>query len=1279
MSDAGSFPIAEFDGYELIRQIGKGGMGEVHLARDTLLDRLVAVKFISAPDCGEAERQRFLIEARAIARLQHPNVVSVYRVGEVDGFPYLVSEFVRGNPLNEIPVPITSQQSIRIAMDIACGLAAAHRRGVVHRDIKPANAILSDDGVVKLLDFGIAKLLEPMITVAPQKPWTLPPTNEMDGIHSEETLQLIPEQIEKADSTILQTMNRENSAEPLTDSGMVLGTPEYMAPEIWRGEPATFRSDIYSFGVLLYKLCSGRPPHTSRNMNELYYKVHDQDARFLSEVAPQVDARFAAIVDRCLKRDPTSRFGSGNEIRSALAQLTEESRAGTVPEGNPYRGLHAFEAEHQNLFFGRDSEISTILEQLQVEAFVAVAGDSGVGKSSLCRAGVLPRINEKLGTGRKWSVVTLVPGRHPVTSLCAALAPTMGESEKGMTRAIMYDPGGFGRKLRASQGSDFGVVIFIDQLEELVTISDPQEATAVSEVLGWLAAPAPGVRLLVTARGDFLSRIAALPQIGDEISRALYFLRPLSSERIREAIIGPAQVKGVAFESQDLVDELVESTERSQGGLPLLQFALAELWEARDPNEQMLSRAALNNVGGVGGALTRHADRVMVQMNAKERVAARRVLLQLVTADETRARKTDEELGADNPMTRAALDALIRGRLVVARDTVEGAGYEIAHEALIQGWTTLSKWLSADADARLVRERLRTAVREWERLGRVREALWSARQLNEAEVVDRSSLPRREMVFLNASLRAVRRARMKRVSLLVSVPAIILVIYTGLQFKARRDVDRRVEDKISIAKKTLKQARTLSRETDELRSGAIDLFDKMNREEAEEVWSRYLKLAANLQPIYSQATQELETALLLDHDRADVLGMFADVLYERTLLAEKRGDSRAQAELLQRLALYDNGGIRFQKWKAPAYLTITTRPKETSIALVRFVPDDRGKLLQENVELPPGPISKWKLSQGSYLAMIEAPGHEPTRFPFILGRGELFDVNVVLPKAEQVPPGFVYVPKGRFLFGSGAEDSQRRDFFHTVPIHNVETGPYLIARDETTFSDWLEYLGALAPNVRAARVPKVGRGGFQGALTLTERAGGDWKIMFQPTTRPYSASVGNRIVYPARDRRAEQDWLKFPVFGISIDDAKQYVDWLAGSGKVPNARLCTEFEWEKGARGSDGREFPHGEVMNPDDANYDDTYGKETLGIGPDEVSSHSASNSPFGLSDMAGNVWEWARSSVSENEYAARGGSYSFGANSSRTTDREVTEPSFRDVSVGMRVCADIIPSPVE
>ncbi|HEU4407944.1 MAG TPA: SUMF1/EgtB/PvdO family nonheme iron enzyme, partial [Polyangiaceae bacterium] len=245
----------------------------------------------------------------------------------------------------------------------------------------------------------------------------------------------------------------------------------------------------------------------------------------------------------------------------------------------------------------------------------------------------------------------------------------------------------------------------------------------------------------------------------------------------------------------------------------------------------------------------------------------------------------------------------------------------------------------------------------------------------------------------------------------------------------------------------------------------------------------------------------------------------------------------------------------------------------------------------------------------------------------------------------------------------------RRGYFDTVPRHEVRTGGYLIGRTEVTYGAWLDYLEALEPAERARRTPKSeAKVGQSGGLRL-ERRGEQWWLTITPSERTYEAHAGEPLIYSGRKERARQDWRRLPVTGISSDDAAAYAAWLDRTGRVPGARLCTEYEWERAARGADGRPFPHGEGLAGAEANYGETYGGE--GKGPDEVGSHPASRSPFGLDDTSGNAFEWARSSLDEGQFVVRGGSYLHDRKTAQLMNRTVVSPALRDTGVGVRLCA--------
>jgi eukaryotic-like serine/threonine-protein kinase len=1281
-------PPPVFDEYRVIQLVGRGGMGDVYLAHDEILDRSVAVKVISGIDPDPAAKDRVILEARAAARLQHPNVLTVYRVGELEGRPYLITEFIHGKTLDEVAGPMEWRRVLELGVGLSRGLAAAHRRGVLHRDIKPSNAILTDDGEVKLLDFGLAKLLDGSV---PPSTWRSPtnrnaepgrspsPSEGAASPMSEAMLDAAPEvPPEPARGGTLVSIHGDEAAagppsdavRPLTDAGALMGTPDYMAPEIWRGEPATRRSDVYALGALLFELCAGRPPHKDLSPRALPEQVQKRDAPLLTTLEPRVNPKLAAVVERCLRRDPAERYASGDELREALEQLDLTSRSGVIPEGNPYRGLHTFEAEHRGLFFGRRAEVGTLIERLRVEPLVVVAGDSGVGKSSLCRAGVLPAVQEGvLAGGRSWSIVRFVPGRAPLLALGGALAPLLGLDDGAVVRRLRAHPSAISRTIRKRLGDGAGLVLFVDQLEELVTMADPAGAALVGEALGHLAAGLPGVRLLMTVRGDFLAPIAAVQGLGDEIARALYFLKPLSPEGIREAITGPGRTTGVTFESEALVSTLVESTSTAEGGLPLLQFALAELWEARDAAAGAITAAALEKIGGVTGALARHADEVILGMTAVQRSAARRLLFALVSQQGTPVRRREDELVAGDDAARTALNRLVNGRLLVVRDADQGATYELAHEALLRGWATLRRWLDEQADSRAVRQRLVAAATEWERLGRAREALWGARQLAELGVVDPDDLLPRETSFVAASRRGLRRAKQNRKLRLMLLPILAVAGCVSMKLNSERQAGvfvREARGFVGDAERAVESSASLRRE-------AFARFDAFQRDEGEAVWARAVALTAEAETWYGRAGQSLESALLLDAGDARVQGLFGDLLYARVQLAEREHRLERRDELLLRLALYDADGSRRRNLEAAAQVSVRSRPAGAQVSIARFVEDARKiRRLTDGRELGATPVAGQVLAPGSYVLTFTAPGRAATRYPILLGRAERIDFDVSLPEAERVPEGFVYVAAGRFLFGSTAEEETRRSFFNTAPLHESTTGPFLIAQHETTYADWLAFLDDLPAEERARRAPRVQ--GLTGALELKE-IGVDWQLSLQPTRKVYAARAGEKIHYEARQRRAEQDWLHFPVSGVSLEDAQAYVGWLSGSGRVPGARLCTEREWERAARGADDREFPHGNRLDPDDANIDQTYGRDPLAFGPDEVGSHPASRSPFGLDDASGNVFEWTSSVLAPNEHVLRGGGYYYDVTVARIPNRQVSEPTVRDPNIGIRVCVTFEP----
>ncbi|HEX3759584.1 MAG TPA: SUMF1/EgtB/PvdO family nonheme iron enzyme [Kofleriaceae bacterium] len=1246
-------PPDEFDEFRLVRSLGDGAMGQVYLAHDTLLDRQVAVKFVHAA-ADPAARTGVLDEARAIARLQHPNVVAIYRVAEVAGHPYLVSEYVQGKTLHELPRPMPWRMALDIAIDLARGLAAAHRRGVLHRDVKPANAILTDDGRAKLLDFGLATIVDRRPADEVILPRAEPMARHPDSVPIDLAALM-------ADPT--QSLTGVAASPPAADVAapvrQVVGTPIYMAPEVWRGEPATRRSDLYSLGILLYELLVGTAPFRDVDLHQLSSVVQHRAIPRLGDVAPEVEPALAAIVDRLVERDPRARFASADALLVALEDSAAPPAAGT-PEGNPYRGLAAFESAHAAVFFGRRIEVRELVDRVRLEPFVVVGGDSGTGKSSLCRAGVLPWLAEHGG----WQCVEVIPGLHPVRSLAAALAPWTGSDEAALADQLCDDPDAVARMIRRHAGTGDGsprrLLVFVDQLEELATLSTPREARHVAAAIAALAVRSPSVRVLATARSDFLSRLAMLPGLGDEMARGLYFLRPLGGDQIREAIARPAAARGVVYESEALIEQLVAHTEDAPGGLPLLQFTLAELWDARDVSGRAIRAEALDALGGVAGALARHADRLLAGLRADERDAARRILLRLITGQGTRTRRTKAELlseGGARAAELTALEALIRGRAVVASNAQDGA-YEIAHEALLTGWSTLQGWLTRDAADHAVRERLAQAAAEWDRVG-ARDLLWGRRQLAETHALDRASLAPREAVFLAASTRAIRTRRMTAMAGAAALAICAVVVGLAVRARARREVEAMIADQVSTAMSDQALARQIAAQRDLARGRALALFDGQHWSEGEQAWREVEAIESREERTYRRASEAIDSVLLLDPTRASLRAWAADLASERLARAERDRRRDLADELASRLLAY--GDHRYASVRGgTGRIALTVAPPDAQVWI------EAPGVARRRADPP---LSAIELPAGSLVLAFEAPGRVPGRLPVLLARGETLAVEVALPPASPALAGMVYVPRGRFLFGSAESSEALRQVFNAAPLHEVTTAGYLIARHEVTFADWIEFLDALDPDQRRLRIPRSNNA--VSSITLTEVAPRRWRLSLTPTTRTYTAEAGQRLHYEGRARRADQDWLRFPVSAVSFEDAVAFAGWLDRTHRLPGARLCDEYEWERAARGADGRLFPGGDEIAPEDADIDVTYGRQPLAFGPDEVGSHPGSRSPVGADDMAGNVWEWTRSVQTTGAPVVRGGSWYHGRLSARSLNREYGEPTERTPLIGVRLCA--------
>ena len=280
--------------YRITGKLGSGGMGEVYEAEDTELGRRVALKVLPEHLASDPDRlERFRREARAVASLNHPNIVTLHSVEESDGRHFLTMELVDGKSLDAL-IPEAGfdlERLFELAIPIADALSAAHEKGVVHRDLKPANVMVGEDGRLRIVDFGLAKLWE--------------------------------ESLEDTDTKL--------ATEGLTKEGVAMGTAPYMSPEQLQGKEIDHRSDLFSLGILLYEMTTGKRPFKGQSSIELASAILKDNPDSVTDVREGVPRHLGRIIKHCLEKDPDLRFQSAKDVRNELAGLKGEVESGEVP------------------------------------------------------------------------------------------------------------------------------------------------------------------------------------------------------------------------------------------------------------------------------------------------------------------------------------------------------------------------------------------------------------------------------------------------------------------------------------------------------------------------------------------------------------------------------------------------------------------------------------------------------------------------------------------------------------------------------------------------------------------------------------------------------------------------------------------------------------------------------------------------------------------------------------------------------------------------------------
>jgi len=780
-------PDALVDHFKVIRPLGRGGMAEVYLCRDSKLGRKVALKVIRPDALGSPDAiERFLFEARATARFNHPHIVTIYAVGEHQGKPYVALEFLEGQTLRqrleqERPGVV---ETMRLGLAIAEALSEAHQHSILHRDLKPENVMLGRDGRLRVVDFGLARVVD-----APSDATTTQDVATMDS------------------GSLLESFKSEH--------GKICGTPPYMAPEQWAGKEVTGATDVWALGVMMFELLGGKRPFDGATPLLIGVQVCSPDAPMRLVESDQLSADLCELVASCLQKDASKR-PTANEVVQRLQRMLEPARVAVSGDESPFRGLLPFGEQHRQFFFGRDGEVSEFVERLRTEPIMPVIGASGAGKSSFVQAGVIPRLRER----GPLVVLSLRPGRDPFGALAARISSARRQASKPgssdspfgslvekstleggqpeeateierLTQQLKSAPQLLNLALaRLAEKRRSSVVLFVDQLEELYTLVDDDQLRqqfmqALTAAADDAASP---VRVIVTLREEFLSRLAE----GSSVKQAFQqvtVLRSPGREALHEILTRPVQSVGYQYDDDKLVEKMIDEVAGEASCLPLLQFAGQELWQRRDAAKRALRRSVYASMGGVAGALAQHADGVLSGLTPVELNLARSMLLRLVTPEGTRqvlsGCRLVEGLAVD---AASVLKRLTSSRLITSKQSEadQEGEVELVHESLIATWSRLRRWIEESREELVFLREMGQAAELWERHGRREDELLRGKALVDAQRAAEhctSELSERVRKFLGAGAKRAKRSR--RIKQLGLIAMVLGPVAFGVTFAAK--------------------------------------------------------------------------------------------------------------------------------------------------------------------------------------------------------------------------------------------------------------------------------------------------------------------------------------------------------------------------------------------------------------------------------------------------------------------------------------------------------------